>query len=66
MAKLVPRRILKSIKYILFDGIKNVFDKIFKPSSAGHDISSESTEYETMQIDHQDPREESESFSQVY
>ena len=62
VATLVPRSILKSIKHILFDGIKNFFDKIFKPSSAGHDISSESTEYEAMQIDHQDLKEESESF----
>ena len=62
VATLVPRRILKSIKHILFDGIKNIYDKIFKPSSAGHDISSESTEYEAMQIDHQDLREENESF----
>ena len=58
VATVVPRRILKSIKHILFDGIKN----IFKPSSAGHNISSESTEYEAMQIDHQDLRQESESF----
>ena len=62
VAILVPRRILKSTKHILFDGIKNIFDKIFKPSSAGHDISSESSEYEAMQIDHHDLREESESF----
>ena len=62
VAILVPRNILKSIKHILFDGMKNIFDKIFKPSSAGHDISSDPTEYEAMQIDHQDPRDESESF----
>ena len=62
VAILVPRRILKSTKHILFDGIKNIFDKIFKLSSARHDISSDPTEYEVMQIDHQDPRDESESF----
>ena len=59
---LVPKRILKSIKDILYDGIKHISDKIFKPSSVGHDNSSESTEYEVMQIDHLDPREENESF----
>ena len=62
VAILVPRRILKSIKHILFDGINIILDKIFKPSSAGHDISSDPTEYEAMQIDHQVPRDESESF----
>ena len=62
VAILVPRRILKSIKHILFDGIKNIFDKTFEPSSAGHDISSDPTEYEVMQIDNQDPKDESESF----
>ena len=63
VAILVPRRILKSLKHILFDGIKNIFDKIFKPSSAGHDISFDPTEYEVMQIDHQDLRDENESES---
>ena len=66
VATLVPRRILKSIKHVLFDGTKNFFHKIFKPNSlidpARDDISSKSIKYEAMQIEHKDPREESESF----
>ena len=66
VAILVPRHILKSIKYVIFDGIKNAFHKIFKPSSlidpARDDIGSGTIEYEAMQIEHQDPVEESGSF----
>ena len=66
VAALVPRRFLKSIKHVLFDGIKNTFHKIFKPNSlidpTAEDISSEFIEYQTMQIEHQDPIEESENF----
>ena len=66
VATLAPRRVLKSIKHLLFDGILNIFHKIFKPNSvidpARNDVSSESIEYETMQIEHQDPKQENESF----
>ena len=66
VATLVPRHILKSIKHVLFDGIKNTFHKIFKPNSlidpTTEDISTDSIEYEPMQIEPQDPTEEWESF----
>ena len=63
VAILVPGHILKSIKHILFYGLKNT---IFKSSSSidpvTDDVSPESIEYEAMQIELEDPMEESESF----
>ena len=66
VAILVPGRILKSIKHVLFHGLKNTINKIFKSSSlidpiTDH-VSPESIEYEAMQIELEDPMEESESF----
>ena len=65
VATLVPRNILKSITHVLSDGIRNAYDKIFKQNSLmdpyTDDISSESIEYEIMQIELQEPPKESES-----
>ena len=66
VAALVPRYVLKSIKHVRFDGIRNAYHKIFKQNSLmdpdTDDISSESTEYEIMHNELQKRREESESF----
>ena len=66
VATLVPRHVLKSIKHVIFNGIRNTYHKIFKQNSLmdldTDDISSESIEYEIMQIELQELPEESESF----
>ena len=66
VATLVPRHALKSIKHVLFNGIRNAYYKIFKQNSLmdpdTDDISSEPIEFEIMQIELQELPEESESF----
>ena len=66
VATLVPRHILKSIRHVLLDGIKNTYHNIFKRNLLidpdTDNISSESIKYETMQIKIQEPPEKSESF----
>ena len=66
VALLVPRHILKSIKHVLFDGIRDTYCKIVKRYSLvdlnTDDISSNSIEYQTIQIELQEPSEESNSF----
>ena len=64
MATLVPGHIVKSIKHVLVDRLKNSIHKMFKSSSSIDPVtdnsSPESIRYEAMQIELQDQMEESE------